>query len=148
MGAALYRDQDRGSDRDRGAADREDSSDLRRHSGGAARCSAVTSYERRRWLRDGGRGRGGGAGLSRRGECCCGVSIVNFSVLFFLGAARRQREQPPTAFFFFFSFADSPGQAGDENTPLPVVRIAKANFVILEVRDFACFCGSKYAPSM
>ena len=24
----------------------------------------------------------------------------------------------------------------------------RANFVILEVRDFACFCGSKYAPSM
>ena len=23
-----------------------------------------------------------------------------------------------------------------------------ANFVILEVRDFACFCGSKYVPSM
>jgi hypothetical protein len=33
------------------------------------------SYERRRWLRDGGRG---GAGLSRRGACCCGVSIVIF----------------------------------------------------------------------
>lgn len=24
----------------------------------------------------------------------------------------------------------------------------RANFAILEVRDFACFCGSKYAPSM
>ena len=24
----------------------------------------------------------------------------------------------------------------------------RANFVILEVRDFACFCGSKYARSM
>ena len=33
------------------------------------------SYERRRWLRDDGRG---GAGLSRRGACCCGVSIVLF----------------------------------------------------------------------
>ena len=24
----------------------------------------------------------------------------------------------------------------------------RANFAILGVRDFACFCGSKYAPSM
>ena len=50
------------------------------------------SYERRRWLRDGGRG---GAGLSRRGACCCGVSIVIFFYSLLLGAARRQREQPP-----------------------------------------------------
>jgi len=25
---------------------------------------------------------------------------------------------------------------------------SRANFAILEVRDSACFCGSKYAPSM
>ena len=29
-----------------------------------------------------------------------------------------------------------------------VVVLDRANFVILEVRDFACFCGSKHSPSM
>ena len=37
-----YRDRDRGSDRDRRPADREESSALRRRGGSAARCSAVT----------------------------------------------------------------------------------------------------------
>ena len=37
----FYRDRYRGSDRDRRPADHEESSDLRRRSGGAARCSAV-----------------------------------------------------------------------------------------------------------
>ena len=109
-----YRDRDRGSDRDRRPADREESSDLRRRRGGAARCSAVT---RRRWLRDGGRG---GAGLSRRGACCCGVRIVFF--LFSSSGrrapAKRAAAAPPPS-----SPLQRPGQAGDENTP-PPLRIA------------------------
>ena len=58
------------------------------------------SYERRRWLRDGGRG---GAGLSRRGACCCGVSIVIFFILFFW-APRAGKESSRRA-AAFFSFA-------------------------------------------
>ena len=75
------------------------------------------SYERRRWLRDGGRG---GAGLSRRGACCCGVSIVIF--LFSSSGrrapAKRAAAAPPPS-----SPLQRPGQAGDENTP-PPLRIA------------------------
>ena len=32
--------------------------------------------------------------------------------------------------------------------PWPLETLGRANFVIFEVRGFACFCGSKYAPSM
>ena len=78
------------------------------------------SYERRRWLRDGGRG---GAGLSRRGACCCGVSIVIFFILFFW-APRAGKESSRRA-AAFFSFAAPRPQVGDENTP-PPLRIARA----------------------
>ena len=53
--------------------------------------------------------------MSRRGACCCGVSIVNGFVLFFLGAARRQREQPPTAAAAAFSFAEPLPSRGREH---------------------------------
>ena len=72
------------------------------------------SYERRRWLRDGGRG---GAGLSRRGACCCGVSIVIFFYSLLLGAARRQREQPPRRRLLLLCSA--PAKPGTKTRLLP-----------------------------
>ena len=72
------------------------------------------SYERRRWLRDGGRG---GAGLSRRGACCCGVRIVNFFVLFFW-APRAGKESSRRA-AAFFSFAAPRPSRGRKHASSP-----------------------------
>ena len=76
------------------------------------------SYEKRRWLRDGGRG---GAGLSRRGACCCGVSIVTF--VFSSSGRRAPAKRAAADRRLFFSLLQRLGQAGDENTP-PPLRIA------------------------
>ena len=72
------------------------------------------SYERRRWLRDGGRG---GAGLSRRGACCCGVSIVIFLILFFW-APRAGKESSRRA-AAFFSFAAPRPSRGRKHASSP-----------------------------
>ena len=48
---------------------------------------------------------------------------------------------------FRFEFQHEPGVDAGGVQPLPIP-LGRANFVILEVRDFACICGSKYAPSM
>ena len=60
-----YRDRDRGSDRDRQPADREESSDLWWRGGGAARCCAVT--------RDGG---GCGMAAAAGRGCRAAVRVV------------------------------------------------------------------------
>ena len=71
------------------------------------------SYERRRWLRDGGRG---GAGLSRRGACCCGVSIVIFFILFFW-APRAGKESSRRAAAFFSFAAPRPSRGRKHASP-------------------------------
>ena len=71
------------------------------------------SYERRRWLRDGGRG---GAGLSRRGACCCGVSIVKKLILFFW-APRAGKESSRRAAAFFSFAAPRPSRGRKHASP-------------------------------
>jgi len=73
------------------------------------------SYERRRWLRDGGRG---GAGLSRRGASCCGVSIVIFFVLFFWAPrAGKESSRRAAAFFSFAAPRPSRGRKHASSPP-------------------------------
>ena len=92
------------------------------------------SYERRRWLRDGGRD---GAGLSRRGACCCGVSIVIFFYCLLLGAARRQREQPPRRRLLLLCSA--PAKPGTKTRLLPFALRRKPTPETKARRADACF---------
>ena len=67
------------------------------------------SYERRRWLRDGG---DGGTGYSRRAACCCGDSVVHFSFSSSPAPALAKSSRPP------LSPLQRLGQDGDKKSTI------------------------------
>jgi hypothetical protein len=71
------------------------------------------SYERRRWLRDGGCG---GTGYSRRAACCCGDSIVHFSFSSSPAPALAKSSRPPLS--PWLSPLQRLGKDGDEKARL------------------------------
>ena len=76
------------------------------------------SYERRRWLRDGG---DGGTGYSRRGACFCGDSVVHFSFSSSPAPALAKSSRPPLS-----PSMQRPGQDGDEKARPPVFTAPQA----------------------